>query len=110
MEAARGLERLLGNQDKYVDLLRRFIHNHEDDPARLGECLETGYVQELRRIAHGLKGAAATLGAMSIAQAASELDATVRAQGLADGADIRVWLRALERDLSALSAALGGAA
>jgi two-component system sensor histidine kinase/response regulator len=101
-----GIEMLGGKQDKYLALLGRFSDDHAGDAARMIERLEDGDAEGLRAIAHGLKGAAATLGLMAIAHTASELDATIRSQALEDVDDLRARIDSLAAAMSELLPAL----
>jgi HPt (histidine-containing phosphotransfer) domain-containing protein len=74
LDAARGLSQLLGNTDKYLRLLRLFADSHGDDMAGLRLALSGGGVAEARRLAHGLKGVASTLGAHRVAELTARLE------------------------------------
>ena len=87
MDTRQGLSVLLGNHGKYVSLLCMLVANHRDDMAKLAACLEQGDMAGARRIAHTVKGSAATLGAVGLAEAARILEAPLRA-AMADGRSI----------------------
>ena len=63
MDVRRGLAVLRGKQGKLVSLLRSMARTHRGDMAALATCLANGAQGDARRIAHSLKGVAATLGA-----------------------------------------------
>lgn len=65
--------------------------------ARMRQAIETGDAEDLRFTAHGLKGSAAQLGALRLAELCGELEAWSR-NGHGDGADER--LRLLEEEAS----------
>lgn len=75
LDATAGLRRMVGNQDRYIRVLTRFIDDHGGDGEVLGELAVSGVTSRLRTKSHALKGAAATLGMARIQQAAAELEA-----------------------------------
>ncbi len=108
MNVPRGLARLLGHADKYLDLLGLFIESHADDTARLLASLVDGDHATARRLAHTLKGAAATLGADHLATVAGQLEAQLRSNLTASvrGDDIHSETDAINREFSTLAAAM----
>ncbi|TXT20196.1 MAG: Multi-sensor hybrid histidine kinase, partial [bacterium] len=89
LDTRRGLAVLRGNTHKYLELLRQFVELHRDDMGRLSDCLAQNDLPGARRIVHALKGVATTLGARAVAEAARELETTLR-----DGPDRDDGLRA----------------
>jgi CheY-like chemotaxis protein len=75
LEAAKGLAVLRGKGSKYLDLLHRFVVSHANDMAQLTAACAEGDHTAARRMAHSLKGAAATLGAVRLADLARDLEA-----------------------------------
>jgi CheY-like chemotaxis protein/HPt (histidine-containing phosphotransfer) domain-containing protein len=75
LDAAAGLRRMVGNQDRYIRVLTRFIDDYGGAGDVLGELAVSGFTSVLRAKSHALKGAAATLGMARIQQAAAELEA-----------------------------------
>jgi len=73
-----GLQAVRGRLASYSRLLGKFAGNHHDDFARIHQELAAGNNQEARRLAHSLKGAAGTLGASPLRQAAATLEAAIR--------------------------------
>jgi two-component system sensor histidine kinase/response regulator len=86
LEVARPLSVLHGNVAKYLGLLRQFIAAHAGDMARVMECLAARDAAAARQVAHGLKGVAATLGAMRLSEQARQLESQLRENGDADAA------------------------
>jgi two-component system sensor histidine kinase/response regulator len=84
LEVARPLSVLHGNVAKYLGLLRQFIAAHAGDMARVMECLAARDTAAARQVAHGLKGVAATLGAMRLSEQARQLESQLRENGDAD--------------------------
>jgi signal transduction histidine kinase/DNA-binding response OmpR family regulator/HPt (histidine-containing phosphotransfer) domain-containing protein len=110
LDARAGLQSLNLATDTYLHLLRLFADNHVGDAARLRTHLQAGEPAEARRIAHSLKGAAASLALTAIAGTAAAIEAALReGQGEAGFADL---LDRLEDEVrgasSALLIALGG--
>ncbi|MDO9227176.1 MAG: PAS domain S-box protein [Pseudomonadota bacterium] len=70
----RCLTSLGGRVDKCPKLLIKFADAHHDDAERLRGLLETGAVVEAHRLAHTLKGVAATLGLIDVQQQATALE------------------------------------
>ncbi len=80
LNVARGLAALSGNANKYLEFLSRFITAHADDMVLLGRSLAQGDDEAAIRIAHTLKGLAATLGAEQLADLATRLNQLLTAQ------------------------------
>jgi len=107
LDLARGLALLRGNTDKYVGLLQRFSDWHAMDVTRMAQGLQRGDMAQVRQLAHALYGAAATLGADAIANAARQLEHADAAtpDGLAEQ---QAALAALRAGLDDLARALAG--
>ena len=69
-----GLDRLLGKTSSYIGLLRRFVGSQSSMESALEAALFEGNTAEARRLAHTLKGLAATIGAMPLRDAAARLE------------------------------------
>lgn len=85
LDVQAGLKSLRGNVASYLRLLRLYIDSHQSDMVWLRERLAAGDLEEARRIAHSLKGAAGTLGSLHVQQLAAALEAGLR-EGLAPAA------------------------
>jgi PAS domain S-box-containing protein len=79
LDTAQGLAVLRGNVDTYRRMLGLFSKGHGEDAVRIAAARSAGDRETIRRIAHGLKGSAGSIGAMSLAAAATALDAALRA-------------------------------
>ena len=66
--------RFLGNRAVLDQARRAFVDQHGDDGRRLAEHWAAGDLPALGRLAHSLKGAAATLGAEAVARLAAALE------------------------------------
>ncbi|MBI5901630.1 MAG: PAS domain S-box protein [Rhodocyclales bacterium] len=102
------LRLLRGRQERLIELLRELARSHHGDMLALESCLRQGASEDARRIAHTLKGAAATLGAGELAAAAAAVEQLVH--NPADGlADLPARMRCVTEQLDQLAAALGEA-
>ena len=108
VDAKRGLAALRGNAGKYLELFGRFIDDHAEDMTRLRTCLAQGEHTAALRLAHTLRGTAATLGADQLAATALRLESTLRAlpAGNPDRVDFDAAIAAVDDQLVALAAAL----
>jgi len=70
LDIAAGLHATSGRRDRYRKLLDKFGPQYRAQPALIRDALQAGNLAEARRLAHGLKGVAATIGAQNIAAAA----------------------------------------
>jgi len=106
---AQGLSALSGNTDKYLELLSDFIERSTDERARLLASLAASDWVTARRQAHNFKGAAATLGAERLAQAAAHLEARLRdgvtQPELLNPAEMQREAQAIDQEFAALTAA-----
>ena len=105
LDLAAGLRPVRGKLATYVRLLGLFAQGHAGDLAALRHALDADDRPAVQRLAHALKGSAATLGAAAVRQGAEALELAVRAA--APGADLETCLSELEGTLAHLLAALG---
>lgn len=87
VDVAHGLSILKGKGQRFVQLLRLLDEQHGDDPGKIRQCLEAGDLSGALHVVHSLKGVSATLGAVSLADSAEQLEAAmkeVRSDALAD--------------------------
>ncbi len=84
LDVAAGLRNLRGDVSAYLRLLRQLDNDHADDMHEIDQRLTAGDVDEARRLAHTLKGAAGTLGLRHVQQAAKALEEHLRNQESAD--------------------------
>jgi PAS domain S-box-containing protein len=77
LDPSIGLKSLRGNVKSYASLLGRFIDGHAHDMDELRRQLGLGDATEARRIAHSLKGAAGTLGMVTLQGLARELETAI---------------------------------
>ncbi|QIK38130.1 PAS domain S-box protein [Caldichromatium japonicum] len=106
IDLRQGLISLRGSPEGYLMLLERFIESHGNDPRQLNESLIKRDGESLARIAHSLKGVAATLGLVRIAEQARALEVTRRPEGLADPEALASTIASIREDLEALRGAV----
>ncbi|MPM31490.1 Sensor histidine kinase RcsC [bioreactor metagenome] len=99
-----GLRLLRGDCARYVGLLTQFSDRHGRDAARMEELLALGESEGVLRIAHALKGVAATLGAVRIQEQAEKLQCLVQKDG--EKAEMKAEIAGLACELSQLKEAL----
>jgi two-component system sensor histidine kinase/response regulator len=104
----QGLSMVRGNRAKYLDLLRRFAESHADDMAALQTSLAAGDRPTALRLAHTLKGAAATLGANRLARMARDLEEILHVETDSEGVESRLLqqMTAIRLEFPQLAAAL----
>jgi len=106
LNVSRGLAAVRGKADRYLDLLRRFIAGHADDTTLIIENLEKGAQADALRMAHSLKGAAATLGIDGLAEIAKRVEFALRDLDAGGALTIRADLEVLRQEFMALAAVL----
>ncbi|MCK7576179.1 MAG: Hpt domain-containing protein [Chromatiales bacterium] len=88
--------------------MRKLVEGHRDDMIKLKAHLARGERDEAQRLAHTLKGAAGTLGAVEVQRAAAELESVIRSGVIRSGdepemAALAIWV---EQALNALAEGL----
>ncbi|NBC47622.1 MAG: response regulator [Gammaproteobacteria bacterium] len=105
LDLAQGLETVGGQAGRYLELLRRFVVLHRDDPAQLEALLAQGAREQAHDLTHVLTGAAGTVGAVAVEQASRRLDAVLD-QPAAEVEDVDAPLAELAQALAALTDAV----
>jgi two-component system sensor histidine kinase/response regulator len=77
LDVRAGLDNVLGKHDLYAEVLDKFVATQKDAVRRLHEALAEGDGDGAGRIAHTLKGAAGTVGAAGVRQAALRLEEAI---------------------------------
>ena len=104
LDVETGLSRVRGKLASYARLLDMFVRDHADDVVALRMCLADGEIADALRLAHTLKGVAATLGADEVRQRALELELAIREW--VSEVDIVARIDAVEASLTPLLAAI----
>ncbi|MBF0471053.1 MAG: response regulator [Gammaproteobacteria bacterium] len=81
IDSARGLENCGGNPELYQRMLRKFSSDNRDFIQRFSICLKQKDRQGATRLAHTLKGLAATIGANQLQRAAASLEKACNGKG-----------------------------
>src|SRR6185436_15574135 len=77
LDAADGLLRVAGNRALYVKLLRQFVEQQGEAPARIADALGAGDRATAERLAHTVKGVAGNLGARAVHASAGVLEGAI---------------------------------
>ena len=104
IDVPAGLRRTGGNRKRYEALLRKFADQQDGVVDTIETALSRGDAATAERAAHSLKGAAATLGASPLSEAAARTEAAVKNKG-----DVAESVRALSLALDKLMADLRAA-
>jgi HPt (histidine-containing phosphotransfer) domain-containing protein len=105
IDVRAGLKRTGGNCRRYEALLRKFAEQQAPAIAAMTGALSAGDAATAERAAHSLKGAAGTLGANSLSEAAARAETAIKSGRGVDDA-IRFLSLALDAVLADLRAAL----
>ena len=95
------LKRLGGKRERYEGLLRKFADKQSGSVTAVRTALAAGDRAGAERELHSLRGAAGSLGAITIAEAAAAAE-----QSLKVSADLEISLRTLEDSLAAVVASI----
>jgi CheY-like chemotaxis protein len=104
LDLAVGLAATRGKGAKLMALLHLLLDRHGDDLPRLRGCLAAGDLEGAEHLAHGLKGAAGTLGLRELHRLAAELNLALRERRAAP--EIAALAAALDQELHRFAAAL----
>ena len=78
IDVRAGLKRTGGNLRRYEILLRKFAEQQSGTVAAMRSALSAGDAATAERAAHSLKGAAGTLGANALAEAAAKAETAIK--------------------------------
>ncbi|WP_158219923.1 PAS domain S-box protein [Ideonella sp. A 288] len=106
LDAPAGLQRLDGKLSAYLRVLGSFLRLHGGDAALLQQAWQTGDQQTLAFLAHRLRGAAASLCATAVADAAAALDEALKRADSGRGASPDTRVTQLIDEIEHLMAAL----
>ncbi len=104
LDTAAGLVSVGGRVANYRRILAMFIEHHADDLAHIRVALADDNLDEARRLAHSLKGAAATLGAEPLREAALALEMAIKSR--ADAVIVEAAMLVVAPELDGLLDAL----
>jgi HPt (histidine-containing phosphotransfer) domain-containing protein len=101
VDTTSGLKRLGGKRGRYEALLRKFAEKQAGTVIAVRVALNAGDLSAAEREVHSLKGAAATLGAIALSEAASNVEAALKA-----GTEVDETLQSLASSLDAIVKAI----
>jgi CheY-like chemotaxis protein/HPt (histidine-containing phosphotransfer) domain-containing protein len=112
LDVERGLAIMCGNISKYARLLNYFSDAHGQDGKAIGESLAAGDTAAVRALAHTLKGASGTLGALHLATLSDALGLAIHNGGTQNEITTRCTdlVTELGRFIDGIRAALGASA
>ena len=105
IDVRSGLKRTGGNRRRYETLLRKFAEQQAGTIASMHAALSKGDAATAERAAHSLKGAAGTLGANPLSEAAAQAETAIKS-GRGEEDAVRSLSHALAAVLADLRAAL----
>jgi PAS domain S-box-containing protein len=105
VDVRSGLKRIGGNRKRYETLLRKFSEQQSDTVEAMRAALSLGDAATAERAAHSLKGAAGTLGATSLSEAAVAAETAIKTGHKVEKA-LRLLSVCLDPVLQAIRAAL----
>jgi HPt (histidine-containing phosphotransfer) domain-containing protein len=91
LDVEEGLDRLMGERALYLQILRRFLQDHQDSCARIGDLLTRQLEAQAQFATHSLKGSAGLIGAQLVHDHAALLE-----NAIAAGADAALLLPQLD--------------
>jgi signal transduction histidine kinase/CheY-like chemotaxis protein len=112
LDTNAGLHVVSGRWTAYKRILKLFGNTHRDDPTRLREALDAGQLEEVRSLAHALKGSAGNIGALRLQELAAAIELPVK-RGLENApllirqplidldAEMKVFIASLNQQLAA---------
>lgn len=100
------LERVLGNRQLLGRVLARFRDEYRGAAGAIGQALAAGDVEEARRLAHTLKGAAPMIGAHDLHGRARTLEQLLRERSNEATAELARLAAELERVMRSLDGIL----
>jgi len=110
LDLEAGLKLLRGKLKNYRHILKLFVDGHSEDLRQLTDLIGQHDLAGAQQVAHALKGAAGTIGAMSVYRLAVALDAALKQEdGPAAEAALAPLAECLPRLITSLQAALAAA-
>jgi two-component system sensor histidine kinase/response regulator len=101
-DSAAGLLVVRSKLDTYCRIVRLFVDNQSNCPDLIESALDSGDIQEARRLAHSLKGAAGNIGAKALEATAANLEQSLKTQTAEASEQARAQLAALRQNLAHL--------
>ncbi len=76
------LERVRGNEVKYLRILALFLDGHQSDVENISRALDSGQLETAEQLTHSLKGSASLIGATAVSEGATVLLSAIRTMPL----------------------------
>ena len=105
IDAEKGVKRFNGDLEKYRTMLQRFATTHRQDSEAIADACRRQDFATAQRLAHSLKGVAATLAIETVATLAAQLERNIKTEP--NGAEIAAAIEALDQALNTAAAAIG---
>jgi CheY-like chemotaxis protein len=105
LDSENALRRVGGNRKLYLSLLRQFVEKEADAAGRIANALNAQAMADAERIAHTVKGVAASVGLAQLSTLAAALEAAVKSGTGLNGA-LSAFEGELARDIASLGEAL----
>jgi len=102
IDLRQGLGVVRGNRGKLVSLLRSMLASHRNAMCEVEDCLQRGASTDARRVAHTLKGVAATLGAGALSAAALAVERCLASGAGAAASDLPLLMGAVDAEIDKL--------
>jgi HPt (histidine-containing phosphotransfer) domain-containing protein len=106
LDVAQGLSLMLERSERYLAVLGRFLASQPAALQQLAQRLARGDHDTARRMAHTLKGTAATLGARQLSAMAADIEARLRQPAQAPPDPLAWDMAGLEHQVAIMAAAL----
>jgi two-component system sensor histidine kinase/response regulator len=105
IDTANGLRRAGGNRNRYESLLALFADSQSNAISEIRGALAANDAATARRLAHSLRGAAANLGATSLAELAGKVEAAIQSNHSAPS-ELEALSQSLDVTVAAIHSAL----
>jgi len=105
IDTANGLRRTGGNLKRYESLLALFAASQANAVSEIGRAVAANDSATAKRLAHSLKGAAANLGASSLAEFAARVEAAIQSNQSAPS-ELEALSQSLDGTVAAIHSAL----
>jgi HPt (histidine-containing phosphotransfer) domain-containing protein len=108
LDVKQGVTVVRGKTAKYIELLKSFVETHTNDMDRLADSITSGDQKTAIRLAHSLKGAAATLGIVHLADIARHLEMLQRAglDATVDNDEVHADMESVRHEILNIATAL----
>ncbi len=78
VDTAQGIARLNQDRSAYIQLLKKFVKNHQQDIEEIAAFIEQGDWENARQASHAVRGAAANLGAEKLADELMKIEDAIK--------------------------------